>query len=193
MSPMFLINDRKRKVISTKSLGVLPTPLDMFSHALTINGNSGHDFTFVQRFEVAAFNLPLDNNIQQVRFTLQASTNGPWTINEAYVGHAAGSGDAYDFDTTPVTITFAGSGSVTIPTGGTVVTDWAAFAYNKTSALLFSLYLPISPDSSTKSESGVSNVNFYSKAGNSAATINKSGYTLSANTLIISKVETDVD
>src|SRR5215475_6845731 len=71
------------------------------------------------------------NNGTSVRLTIQASTGGSAAsvaIDSIYIGHAATSGNAYDFNGTQVPLTFAGSTSITIPPNGSAVSD--AVAYN---------------------------------------------------------------
>jgi hypothetical protein len=163
----------------------------MYSPTLDANDAGGwNGFTLIERLEQALFTPP-SGGITQVRITFQASSTEGCTIANAYVQHAAASGDLWDFLTTPVQLFWAGSGSKAIATGTEATTDWASFAYNKTSALLIAWYENTTSDSHRKKES-VTNVNMYYKSGSDAATVNKTGYSTVANRLTsINKVESD--
>lgn len=96
--------------------------------ALTLNTNADgqNGQTFVERIAAAELTLP-SGAITQVRVRFEAGTTEQLTITNAYVEHRAAAGDAYDFAATPVQLLFSGSGSVTIPSGTSQWSDWAAF------------------------------------------------------------------
>lgn len=164
-----------------------------FSVTLDTDGDGLNGFTIVVGFAVAALTLPA-GNITRVRFTFRAGNAQALTVTNAYVGHAAGSGDAYDFSTTPVQILWGGSGTKAIAANTEEVSDWVTFAYNKTSALLVAYYLGggTSVDMA-RYKNSVSNVTDYNKAANDAATVNKTGYTSTALCRAINKIEVDAD
>ncbi|MGH7249609.1 MAG: hypothetical protein ACREGC_01410, partial [Minisyncoccia bacterium] len=54
------------------------------------------------------------------RVRILASSDAALGITKAYIGEAAVSGDAYDFESAPVPITFNGSSSASVATGGSV-------------------------------------------------------------------------
>jgi hypothetical protein len=56
-----------------------------------------------------------------VRLTLRGGLDKGFDISEAYLGHAALSGNAYDFETTPVPVLLDGQRSFRIPAGQTVL------------------------------------------------------------------------
>jgi len=165
----------------------------IYTNTLTTDSDGNNGYTNVQRFEVAALTLPT-GTITKLRFTVVAGAAQQLTITNMYVGHAAASGDAYDFSATPTQVTFSGSGSVTIPAGETVTSDWITFSYNKTSALLVAYYTAGGTGADTiRYKASVSNVNnYYKAAANEAATVDKTGYTTQSGYLVaINQVESD--
>jgi len=165
----------------------------IFAQTLNTNGDGQNGFTRVAGFAVAALTLP-PGNIARVRFTLQAGTTQAITLSGAHVGHAAAAGDAYDFLATPVQLLFAGSGSKVIAANTSEVTDWATFAYNKTSALLMAWNCNGGTGSDmARYASSVSNVTDYFKAAvNEPATVNKTGYTAQGGIcILVNKIEVE--
>lgn len=164
-----------------------------FSVTLDTDGDGLNGFTIVVGFAVAALTIP-SGNISRVRFTLRAGNTQGLTITNAYVGHAAGAGDAYDFAATPVQLLWGGSGTKAIAANTEEVTDWATFAYNKTSALLVAYYLGGGTTvDMARYKNSVSNVTDYNKTANDAATVNKTGYASTALCRAINKIEFDVE
>lgn len=164
-----------------------------FSQALNANRTGWNGYTMVQRFEIAALTLP-SGSISHMRITFEAAniTEG-LTITNAYIGHAAGAGDAYDFASAPVQLLFGGSASVTLAIGATEVSDWASFVYNKTSPLLIAFYVGTAVDS-LRARVALSNLTgYYRAATNEAGTVNKTaGYTAEAGVLNgINMIESD--
>jgi len=150
------------------------------SFTMTTDNNGLTGFTLVDIFSPSALVLP-PNIITQMRITFEAGSTEGFTITNAYIGHGAVSGDAYDFTSTPEQILFSGSDSVVIPAGGTVASDSVFFSYNKINSLAIALYANGGAASDmARYVSGISNISFYYKAAtNEAATVNKSaGYTL---------------
>lgn len=162
----------------------------------TLNADTGgwNGYTLVNEFAIAGLSLP-SLPIVGVRCTFQAAaaTEG-LTITNAYIGHKAASGDAYDFAATPTQLLFGGAAGYAIGIGSQQVTDFAPFAYNKTSNLLVAFYVNggASVDTLRYIASGVSNVNSWFRAAtNEAGTVNKTtGYTANAGRLLaINKIE----
>lgn len=109
-------------------------------------------------------------------------------VGAMYVGIAATSGDNYDFATTPVQVTFSGSGSVNIGMASQVLSDEIPLTILTGDAILVASYF--SGTSTIMAQAGVTNRNSYYKAGNDASTVNASGYSTSVNPLhLFSKVE----
>ena len=75
----------------------------------------------------------------KVRTTCMASVGG--TLAKAYVHVAAASGDPYDFDSTPVPLTFdGGSTSATIVNATPKLSDEVSVSFDGTRDLVFSFY-----------------------------------------------------
>lgn len=164
----------------------------LFTISLGANGNGWNGFTGVERIPVSVMTPPA-SGIVKVRLRLQASTSESFTITNAYIGHRAASGDAYDFATTPVQLLFGGSGSKVIAANTEEWSDWANFAYNKTSDFLFSFYCAggASSDALRRSTSATS-MSDYEKIANDAATVNKSGYSTNDNIIhLVNTIEYD--
>lgn len=133
------------------------------------------------KYTSAAFTLP-SNPILRMRVRFEAGTVEGYTITSAYIGHRAASGDAYDFSTTPVQLLFSGNSGVAISSSSTATSDWATFAYDKTSDLLIACYINGGASVDTaRAKSGLSNTILYYMAISEAATVNKStGYSVSS-------------
>jgi len=112
----------------------------------------------------------------QIRVTLANSTALTLGIGSMYVGTAALSGNFYDFAGDQVRLLFGGAGSVTIPTSGPVVSDWADFAFNSSRPLVLA-YLRTGSGGDRRKTSGLSAD--YRLAYNSLATDDSSNTTVS--------------
>ena len=149
----------------------------MYSQVNDVNGGGNNGITFVQRYLAAGLTLP-SGAISNIRITIEAPAAETCTITNSYVEHQAGSGDVYDFATTPAQFLWTGAANVSITAGNSKTSDWVAFVYDKSTALLVSLYM-----GGGVSEDGVkillvssTNYGSYSKTANDAATVNKTGY-----------------
>lgn len=77
-----------------------------------------------------------------VRITFRASTNENLKIDNAFIGHVAGAGDAYDAaDLTRITFN-GGSNSVNITQNTEVTSDEIAFTYDQVSNLIITIFCP---------------------------------------------------
>lgn len=74
------------------------------------------------------------------RITFKASSSAAAVIGAARFGSAPVLGPEYDFVTTPEQILFSGVSTATIPTGGTLVSDWIEYPYDGATALVISVY-----------------------------------------------------
>ena len=166
-------------------------PFTLLSSTLNADSTGWSGFTLVMRMETVALNLP-PGVVTMMRVTFEASAAEPANIFHAYIGHAAAAGDAYDYLSTPVQLFWNGASTKTIAAGEQAVSDWAPFAYNKTSALIVSWYMQVSVEDGMRKLDGVASVNLYFRNANDAATVNKNAYTPSANTLLgIKMIESD--
>jgi hypothetical protein len=126
----------------------------------------------------------------KVRATCMALVGG--TVAKAYVQVAAASGDPYDFDSTPVALTFdGGSTSVTIANATPKLSDEVNVTFDGTRALVFSFYFSSMGNiyamdgGQTGRTNSVEGYHF----GDDAATVDAaSGYTFT-NAAFIAKLE----
>ena len=122
----------------------------------------------------------------KVRLTLAAATTGTApVITAAYAGNRAGSGDAYDFATTPVPITVAGSPTFTIPINTEVVTDEIVLTVGATD-LIISAHFSAGDCRQRVPTTGWTT---YYKTGADASTVNTSGYSSTPGNVLIRKIE----
>jgi hypothetical protein len=111
-----------------------------FSLALPAD-SGGYTSSYGARSEVNASLISVSGWV--VRLTLQSGPTGGCEMDALYMGHRAAFGDAYDFDGTQVRITVGGSTTITIPAGGSVVSDPVVFSLDETRNLLFSYHSTI--------------------------------------------------
>lgn len=158
---------------------------NLYSNTLTGDNDAWNGYTVVVRLPASVLTLP-SFDIVRLRVRLEAGSTQACTFSKAYVGHRAGSGDAYDFSTTPVQLLFSGGASGVASAGSTVTSDWANFAYDKTSDLLFAFYLGGGTSSDmTRQKNPVTSVDSYYTNADEAATVNKSaGYTTQATNFL---------
>lgn len=123
-----------------------------------------------------------------VRLTLQAANAAGCSIDGIYIGHAAASGDAYDFDGGQVQLKVSGSGSFSISAGASVVTDAATFALDQSKNLVIAAHF--NATSSIRSVSASNATNYFKSAANETSTSDVSGYTSAIVTVrLINKIE----
>jgi hypothetical protein len=132
----------------------------------------------------------LSTSGSHVRATLKASSLAGCSIDACYIGHRAASGDLYDFDGSQVQLKVAGSGSFTIATGDTALTDAATYALDETKDVLVAVHF-VSGDVRFNG-TGISGVTGYYKGGsNEAATTDVSGYSSNVGaSYLVAMIET---
>lgn len=146
---------------------------------------------FTLRTVYAAASLTPSGAPTQLRLNIQGGSFEGVIITEAYVGAKAAAGDAYDFATTPIQLTWSGSAGTSIMSSATVTSDWVNFAYNGTSGIVVALYMNGgAAQDEFAYRAAVGNVDAYFVAGNDAATVNTSGYTLQVGRAYIKQMET---
>lgn len=112
----------------------------------------------------------------KARLTLRGGSSGNYGVDAAYLQHAAASGDAYDFSSTPVQVTVGGSASFSVPQGGQVVTDEIIVAITAGVRLIYSQHISVQAIAGVYN-SGTTGYDPYSKASvNEAATVDVTGY-----------------
>lgn len=165
----------------------------IYSQTLNTDHGGWGTWTKVQSFTADSLTLPA-GTIANVRVTFEAGSAEGLQISSAYIGHAAGSGDAYDFAATPVQLLFSGAGDKLIGSGGTALTDWAAFTYDKTSALLVAIYVTTSTDTVRKATGLAAGLQQYYFSGSEAAAVDKTAgyFNLAQENHAINKMEAEV-
>lgn len=122
------------------------------------------------------------------RLTLSAGT-GSCAVNKMYIGEAATTGDAYDFATTPVQVTFAGLTTVSIPANGSTVSDLITLTTDGTKNIVISYYIA-SGQTAAISAGSLLNWNSYYITGDNAAAVDATtGYTVAGNDYLITRVD----
>ena len=126
---------------------------------------------------------------QTVRLRLRAgSSKSDTRVDAASIAPQAGSGDSYDFGAAAVVVTFGGESGVTIPAGGSVVSDPVSFSLQSGSNTLVAFYLE-----------GLEIVAQWSGSGEHSYTrtfamdgtrdVNVSGYGASSNVYLLEAIE----
>lgn len=138
------------------------------------DGNSTAWSNFNVRLRIAA--SLLSSSGAAVRLSLRGPSSGSQTvISGMTIGHRATSGDAYDFDSTPVAVTVGGGQSFTVALSTTVLTDWITFPLDNTKDLIIAFHVT-SGDLRTQAGTS-SNLDLWSKSGSSEITVpNVTGY-----------------
>ncbi len=158
----------------------------------TLDSNFGNITGKTARIEIKAAALAVPGGAPtKVRVTLHATGDEPFSIGAAYIGHKASSGDAWDAASL-APLLFDGQGGVTIPTGGSVVSDWLDFAWDKSADLIVSLYCDGGPsDDKMPAATGTVHAT-HLKSGNEAGLADVSGYYSYGGYLsAVGRIETD--
>ena len=137
----------------------------------------------------AAYITPPDT-ASKIRVTFSAVGGSGDLSLTGYAGQSAASGDAYDFDGNQVELKVSGSGSISVTSGTTVVSDEATLAWDKTKPTIISLGY-VGDNQAYKGGLG-SNFNGYYKSGaaGEVGTTDVTGYTAGVgNVYAISKIE----
>lgn len=107
----------------------------VFTTSLPASAAGWQGRTLRQRIEAGMLSA-VDPGFIRVTFQIDAGSSGQ--IDAAYIGHAAPSGDLYDFDGGQVRLTFNGANTRTLSGVETVQSDGATFAYDPTKPLIIS-------------------------------------------------------
>jgi len=111
------------------------SPGIVFGQGLTGQSAGWQGQTLRQRFEPDAINFVAPGTIS-VRFEFAPGTSG--SLDAAYIGEAAASGDPYDFDGGQVQLKFGGLNSKAVSGAQTVSSDLMTFSYDPNKALIVS-------------------------------------------------------
>lgn len=127
----------------------------------------------------------------QLRITFANSfENVPCVISSAYVQKQAGSGDAYDFSTTPVQITVNG-GSTSWTVGGAITSDPISLSVSSGDLIVISAYITSGYPNRYSTLTGA---NGYSRVGNFASTVNAASFSSNVgHVFLIQRIECLVD
>ena len=130
----------------------------------------------------------------QLRVTWYASSLAGFYISKAYVQHAADSGDAYDFASTPTQILFGGNAYANISAAGNITSDAFPFILIAGKNLIFSFYVEAGKETTDdiRQQSSKTGWMAYSIAGDDAATVNTTGYVTELTNIALGvfKIET---
>jgi len=124
----------------------------------------------------------------QCRVTFGCGTSEGAIIGTAYIGHAASSGDAYDFDGSQVQLKFSGTNSATISANGSVVSDTATFTIASGKNLVVAFWVGSAASDGLRRKGTISGYDYYylNSGTSDAHTSDTSGYSpvgTSANTV----------
>lgn len=117
-----------------------------------------------------------------------ASGSGPniMQVGAVYVGLKAGTGDAYDFESTPVQAFFSGAPGITTNANAVVETDEVALDVPAGASVVVAVYF--SGSTALRSTTLPAGWGSFYQSGNSAATVNPSGYTSGSSVYGMTKV-----
>lgn len=159
---------------------------------ITLNADNTNfaNQTFRQVFNSSLFT----NNGSALRLTFEAHSSSTTRVEAVTLNHAAASGDAYDFESAPTTVTFNdGDAFFEISSGATVVSDTITFNYDSSKNLVVAFHIANdSGKDDVRQVSGLGgNYIYYNKAGgDDTATVDASGYGVDSGRVnCISKVE----
>jgi len=118
------------------------------------------------------------------RLTLTASTSTEGChIGHMYAGHAASSGDAFDFDGTQVEVKVSTATSFLVPQGGSVVTDENIYTFDASKNFIVAMYFDSAPNDSVGAKTALTGATYYFKVtADEVATTNVTGYSNSGTT-----------
>lgn len=160
--------------------------VDQFAQTLNADSGVSASQTFVVSINPSETSAADGNKI---RVTFEAASGDDLDILSAWVGHAAVIGDNYDFDGGQVQLLVGGNGAFSVAAGEEQVTDEVDFVYNPTQILLIA-FATDTGVTSLRSFSYGSGVDNWSKAGNDAATTDKTGYSSgSTSVLAFNRIE----
>jgi len=167
---------------------IATTSFSAIASATMTGSSSWNGETMRQRIDTSVITNP--DGLASVRVKLQSSSGTSADINKAYIGIAATAGDAFDFASTPVQITFGGNNSVTIPANSEVISDEITISIPAGSSLIVSAYMPTA--SGLKAKSALAGWQGYYKAGDDAATVDTSGYSTGQAVYGVAVIDTPV-
>lgn len=159
------------------STPVFSSVYGIYSEAMTADSNGWNGWTIRSRIDAAIMAVPTFTPTK-MRVGVAASSARNLQFSSFYVGHRAGSGNAWD-TASLMQMLWGESAGATIPTGTVVASDWTSFAWNKTSDLIFSFFVNggSSNDGARRVADG-SNRHIYWKNANDANQNTPSGFAM---------------
>lgn len=157
--------------------------------ALTTDDTSGENYGRRQLIDSSV----IAKGGTKVRVTFESAATEALTVDGAYIGHQAASGDPYDFDGNQVELLFSAGSGFAISSGSTITSDDTTFDFDASKDLIVSFGI-----SSTSGQGGqrfVSSAtgytNYEKAAGNGEeGTTDVTGYSTINNIVIcINKIE----
>ncbi len=154
-----------------------------WSGSLTTNTTGFSGWTTVARFEPALFSF----SGSMARLRVSAHTTSGTTINHIFFGHAAASGDDYDFDGSQVEQLFGGSQGITLSAAQTVLGDDMPFTFDHTKAFLVAISFGAS---AIRRTGNLTNISSYQRnLSNDAGTTDKSSYSNATGVQCVDLIE----
>lgn len=168
-----------------------PTWLTVFSQTLNSSAyDAVHTFTIRSVFTSSALTGVV--SATKIRITLQSNANGGFGCDEVFIGQQAGSGDPYDYASTPTRITFSGSNGFSIAgASSTLLSDEITFPFAASTNYVIAMdVVATAGGGHPGSLATFSGATAYDVSGNDAQTVNASGYTTRTQNVIgVSKIE----
>lgn len=129
----------------------------------------------------------------QIRVTVMGGVfSDSWTFSKFYIGHQAASGDNYDYASAPTQLLWGGNASGTVLANSFLTSDWASFAWNRTSGLVYTAYTDNVPTADEMGRYVLTGASTYYKSGDDAATVDATGYSVDGNNRINSVASIEV-
>lgn len=155
---------------------VLGTWFETFAQALTLDSGGWNGYNLRDVFA----NTSLSRSGSRVRVTFEASAaGGGMVVSGCTIGHAALSGDAYDFDGGQVPLTFdGGNAGFTIAQGATKLSDAVDFALDESKSLIVAMHFS---GASAVRYINIGNGHYYKAAANEVAVSDVTGYSAGGN------------
>lgn len=153
------------------------------------NNPGWNGYTLVQSIPLSAFSA---TGGSQIRLTFTGPTSGEdMEFGALWVGNGGGT-DPYDFTGDQVQMTASGGNTITVPMGGTLLTDAKSFVKDGTNPLLVAVQWgnAAKDDMRWATGTGAGYTLYYRNTAADAATQNKSSYSnFATSSLMISKIE----
>jgi hypothetical protein len=143
---------------------------DVYTQTLPNDESGWGTYTIVTKIPSTA----ISHGGSKVRLTLQSNTTDDSDIANMYIGHAAASGDAFDFETTPVQVLFSSNATAVVTRSGSdIVSDEAVFALDNSKNLLVAFYVTAGALSKAVMPADANNNAWY-LGGDTSSTVDKS-------------------